>query len=49
LQLAVESSQKLKHIADSLMEITGVPDELEPDAKIQAEIYSTESPEAEKA
>jgi hypothetical protein len=49
LQLAVESSQKLKHIADSLMEITGVPDELEPDAQIQAEIYDTESPVAEKA
>lgn len=41
LKLAVESSQKLKHIADSMMEITGVPEGLEPDAEIQAEIYDS--------
>jgi hypothetical protein len=39
LNLAVESAQKLKQIVDSLMEITGVPKSLEPDAKIQAELY----------
>jgi hypothetical protein len=39
LNLAVESSQKLQQIVDSLMVITGVPKGLEPDAKIQSELY----------
>ena len=39
LNLAVESAQKLKQIVDSLMEMTGMPKGLEPDAKIQAELY----------
>lgn len=39
LNLATQSTQKLKDIADSLMDITGVPLDLEPDADIQSEIY----------
>jgi hypothetical protein len=39
LNLAVDSAHKLKVIADSLMQIAGLPDELEPNAAIQREIY----------
>jgi hypothetical protein len=43
LKLAVESAQKLKAIVDSLMQMTGVPDALEPNARIQREIYGSGS------
>ena len=39
LTLASENTDKLKALADNLMEITGVPDSLEPDAEIQSQIY----------
>ena len=39
LKLATENTDKLKALADNLMEISGVPDTLEPDAGIQSQIY----------
>ncbi|MDP6524897.1 MAG: hypothetical protein QGI24_02595 [Kiritimatiellia bacterium] len=39
LKLASENTDKLKALADNLMEVTGVPDTLEPDAGIQSKIY----------
>lgn len=39
LKLAAENTEKLKSLADNLMEVTGVPDALEPNSGIRAQIY----------
>ena len=39
LNLAISSEEKLKLLADRLMELSGVPTTLSPDAKIQSSLY----------
>jgi hypothetical protein len=39
LTLAINSEEKLKQLADRLMELSGVPTTLSPDAKIQTSLY----------
>ncbi len=40
LNLAISSEEKLKLLADRLMELSGVPTTLSPDAKIQSSLYA---------
>ena len=45
LDLAFTSGERLKHLADKLLSITGVPETATPDAGILGDIYDGKPPQ----